>query len=163
MFSIAVQPPSQARVCRALYPPIVAKGRLVSSPDEADVYYMFATAVLKDAEGNLLTENLDGTLSASGVFLEERRTGSVVFMFSDLAVPCCGTYSVRVDVYKVDCMGQGAVLLDQTETRIFRVYDVDVPSERPCKPLPADPGSRPVPDRLAGAQLDRFPLGLVRS
>ena len=148
MFSIAVQPPSQARACRTLYPPIIAKGRPASNTTEADVYYMFATAVLRDAEGNLLTEHLDGTLSASGMFLEERRAGSVVFMFPDLAVPCSGTYSVRVDVYKVDCTGQGAVLLDQTETRIFDVYDADVPPERPCEfPPPDDLGSRSVPSR----------------
>lgn len=147
MFSIAVQPPSQVRACRTLYPPIIAKGRPTSNTTEADIYYMFATAVLRDAEGNLLTENLDGTLSASGMFLEERRAGNVVFMFPDLAVPCSGTYSVRVDVYKVDCTGQGAVLLDQTDTRIFEVYDVDVPSERPCEFHPADPGSRLVPSR----------------
>lgn len=136
MFSVAVQPPSQAQACRPLYPPIVAKGRPSSNTTEADVYYMFATAVLRDAEGNLLTEHLDGTLSASGMFLEERRAGSVAFMFPDLVVPCSGAYSVRVDIYKMDCTAQGAILVDQAETRIFEVYDAYVPPERPCK-LPA--------------------------
>lgn len=133
MFSVAVQPPTQARACRALYPPIIAKGRTSSNTTEADVYYMFATAVLRDAEGNLLTEHLNGTLSASGMFLEERAGGNIVFMFPDLSVPCSGAYSVRVDVYKVDCSGQGAALVDQTETRLFNVYDADVPTQRPCK------------------------------
>ncbi|SPO00593.1 uncharacterized protein DNG_03342 [Cephalotrichum gorgonifer] len=131
MFSIAVQPPAHARASRKIYPPVIAKGRLTSNTTEADVCYMFATAVLRDAEGNLLTDRLDGTLSASGMFLPERRAGDVVFMFPDLAVPYSGAYSVRVDVYKVDCTGEGAVLLDQAETRIFEVYDGDVPPERP--------------------------------
>lgn len=133
MFTIAVQPPSAAGPSRTLYPPIIARSRPSPSTTEADVYYMFATAVLRDAEGNLLTENLGGTLSASGMFLGDRRGGSVAFAFADLAVPCEGEYSVRVDVYKVDCSGQGAVLVDQAETRVFGVYDGDVPPERPCK------------------------------
>lgn len=137
MFSIAVQPPSQARARRALYPPIIVKGRAASTTTtEADVYYMFATAVLRDAEGNLLTEALTGTLSASGMFLEERRAGAVAFMFPDLVVPGSGAYSVRVDVYKMDCTGQGAVLVDQAETRTFKVYDSELPPERPCKSTP---------------------------
>lgn len=148
MFSIAVQPPSRTRVCRTLYPPVIAKGRPSLDTTEEDVYYMFATAVLRDAEGNLLTEHLDGTLSASGMFLEERRVGNVVFMFPDLAVPCSGTYSVRVDVYKVDCTGQGAVLLDQTETRTFEVCDVDVPPERPCECAHSRPWFWPRPVRV---------------
>lgn len=154
MFSIAVQPPSQARARRTLYPPIIAKGRAASTTTEADVYFMFATAVLRDAEGNLLTEVLAGTLSASGMFLEERRAGNVVFMFPDLVVPDSGAYSVRVDIYKVDSTGQGAVLVDQTETQTFEVYDSDVPSERPCKSAPEN---RPPP----GLCWDLGPVGAV--
>lgn len=151
MFSIAVQPPSQARACRTLYPPIIAKGRAASTTTEADVYFMFATAVLRDAEGNLLMETLAGTLSASGMFLEERRAGNVAFMFPDLVVPNSGAYSVRVDIYKMDCTGQGAVLLDQAETQTFDVYDSEVPPERPCKSALT----------TSGLCWDRSPVGAV--
>ena len=148
MFTIAVQPLARAQACRTLYPPIIAKGQPASDTAEADVYCTFATSVLWDAEGNLLTEHLNGTLSASGMFLEEQGVGNVIFIFPDLAVPFSGTYSIRVDVYKVDYAGQGAVLLDQTETQIFQVYDVDVPLERLCGFPPSDPSSRHAPSRF---------------
>ena len=101
---------------------------------------MFATAVLWNAEGNLLTEHLNGTLSTPDMLLEEQMAREVAFVFPDLAVLCSGTYSIRVDVCIVDYVSRGVVLLGQTETRIFKVYDVDVPPERLCE-FPPDTGS----------------------
>ncbi|PKS10381.1 hypothetical protein jhhlp_002132 [Lomentospora prolificans] len=136
MFSIAVQPPAQARANAKLYPPVIAKGRPAGTT-EIDAPYLFATAVLRDADGNLSLDRLRGTLSATGLCLEETRSSSgtgqpVAFMFPDLSVAYEGSYSIRVDVYYVDYQdGQGAVLVDQVETRMFDISDLDVPSQRP--------------------------------
>lgn len=40
----------------------------------------------------------------------------MVFVLLDLAVMCSVACYARVDVYKVDCMGQVAVLVHQTGT-----------------------------------------------
>jgi hypothetical protein len=137
MFSVAVQPPSQARANTRLYPPLIAMG-YPSGTTEADVPYLFATAVLRDSEGNLIPEQLIGTLTAGGACAEDRRLAGtsqpIVFMFPNLSVAYEGSYSIRVDVYRVDFRdAQGAILVDQVESRTFDVYDVDVPSQKPCE------------------------------
>jgi len=152
MFSVAVQPPTQTRTCASVYPPVVVRGR-ASSTAQTDAAYAFAMVVLKDGEGNVLSDYLapDST-TTTGIFIPESRncgggggggdgssgpmgSGSVAFLFPDLAVPYTGSYSIRVDIYKVDYDDphQGAVLVDQVETRRFVVYDADVPVQGPCK------------------------------
>lgn len=139
MFNIGVQPPAQARAGAKLYPPVIAKGRPAGTTED-DIPYLFATAILLDAEGNPVPEQLGGSFSAAAVGLDEQRRSSsstghpVAFMFPDLNVAYEGTYSIRVDVYRVDYVsGQGAILVDQVETRMFEVCDVDVPCQRPCE------------------------------
>ncbi|CAI4218071.1 unnamed protein product [Parascedosporium putredinis] len=120
-----------------LYPPVIAKGRPAGTTED-DIPYLFATAILLDAEGNPVPEQLGGSFSAAAVGLDEQRRSSsstghpVAFMFPDLNIAYEGTYSIRVDVYRVDYVsGQGAILVDQVETRMFAVCDADVPCQRP--------------------------------
>ena len=128
MVSIAVQPPSQARAGNTLSPPIIVEND--SGLIEIDV---FATAVLCDTEGSLLTEHLVGTLVALEKVIEEYGTRKLVFIFHELAVRHPGKYTVRVDIYKMN--DHAAEMVTQAETRIFNIYEGDVPSEMPSKLL----------------------------
>lgn len=128
MVSIAVQPPFQARAGNTLSPPIIIERdtRLTGT----DAGLMFAMAVLCE-KGELVTEHLDGTLVASETVIEEYGTRKIIFIFHELAIRYPGKYTVRVDIYKMN--DQAAKMVTQAETRIFNIYEDDVPSEMPSK------------------------------
>ncbi|KAJ9137105.1 hypothetical protein NKR23_g9364 [Pleurostoma richardsiae] len=145
MVAVVVSPPQQGSANTILYPPLVARTReegLVGA--DPSYSYVFAMAVLLDANGNVLEGQLGGNTVVTGVFMLDNNgsTGggssssagrsSLYFAFPDLYVAYAGTYTLRVDVYLVDYDNpNGARLLAQAETRPFTVYEESVAAERP--------------------------------
>ncbi|KAK5989668.1 hypothetical protein PT974_07923 [Cladobotryum mycophilum] len=129
--SIAIQPPSRARAAQILYPPIIAKQ---SIHDDSGAQY-FATAVLLDNGGAIIDGCLEGTKAATGFQLDGSTSSSqtIVYAFSNLAITKPGSYSLRLDLYKVSAESPtaGATLVEQLEANTITVSDGDVPRQQP--------------------------------
>lgn len=132
-YRIAVQPPSQVQVGTPI-PPVVAT---IRSRREHQGFYFFAMVVLIGSDGTILEVGLGGNLVSTGILLDDASSRSrrhVVFAFSDLSIAYEGTYSLRLDLYKVAYENpDGATLEEQIETTGITVLNTRVPRSRPCK------------------------------
>lgn len=123
--SIAVQPPQEAQVGEALYPPIIAKMPTRSS-DEG--YYFFSMAVLLGHDGSVINGALAGLTLSTGVVVDSH----VVFVFSNLSITLRGEYTIRLDVYKTAYENPaGAAFNTQAETREISVVERVAHEARP--------------------------------
>ncbi|KAK4444351.1 hypothetical protein QBC34DRAFT_185183 [Podospora aff. communis PSN243] len=116
---ICVQPPTVATYSTALYPSIVAKATLNGLPSD-QISYLFAHAVLIDASGLVMDDQLGGTPVRTGIFMEASYTGGsgssrggsgsgsgssrrqgteLYFIFPDLHVPMLGDFRIRISIY----------------------------------------------------------------
>ncbi|KAM0334452.1 hypothetical protein ACHAQA_001479 [Verticillium albo-atrum] len=139
MVSIAVQPPTETQVYRAIYPPVVAQTR-VRAGGRHDNTHLFATAALLDADGRVLDGQLGGSLVATGYAVEDRAAGgrhqAIAFAFPDLVLTYAGVYSIRVDVYRVNYESgdtDNATMIEQAETELFYALTEAVAPQRPCE------------------------------
>ncbi|RYP53480.1 hypothetical protein DL768_001517 [Monosporascus sp. mg162] len=134
MITVEVQPPSQAQAGALLYPPVV-----VSSESNAD--YDFVQIVLLDPYGRVLEDQLWGTLTTSMKSVDDGQasgsSGSLQYAtFPDLAIAYPGTYTLRVNVVRMDYSSpdaSAAVIVSSTTTREINSYEDPVASEVPCK------------------------------
>ncbi|KAI5465392.1 hypothetical protein BGZ63DRAFT_399865 [Mariannaea sp. PMI_226] len=128
-FNVAVQPPKQAQVGRALYPPVIAH---LSSSAVEDGYYYFAMASLTTAEdGEVSGANLDGTITVNAQ--APSSDSSLVFVFPDLSVNARGSFILRIDVYKAALQGfSGTTLHDQVYTRSVTIRRGSVSYQKPA-------------------------------
>ncbi|CAM1505064.1 Fc.00g107010.m01.CDS01 [Cosmosporella sp. VM-42] len=124
---IAVQPPSRVQAGKPLYPPVIAR---MSTRRTQVGSYFFAMAVLLEADGNVVDGCLDGNVIATGVPVDQTSSSSspsLVFVFPDLTISYAGTYSIRLDIYKVSyANSDGATLDDEVETASISVVNREV-------------------------------------
>jgi hypothetical protein len=135
MVNVAVQPPFQAQAGVSLYPPVVIKSRMrAGAGRKGDTTALFAMAILLDADGQVLDGQLGGSQAVTGAEIQDGRRTATFFSFDNRTVACPGTYSIRVDIYQVDCdRPYDATLMEQVETRSFEVFDEEVPAGKPSK------------------------------
>ncbi|KAK0622571.1 hypothetical protein B0T14DRAFT_494209 [Immersiella caudata] len=143
--SIKVEPPVMATFSTPLYPSIVAKAKFHGLPSD-QVCYTYAHAVLVDAAGQTLDNQLGNNVVATGVFLEEtsytggsggggsgsgsgsgssNRKGSteLYYIFPHLQVPILGDFLIRIDVHHCLLVHNGSSLMGQAETRNITVVE----------------------------------------
>lgn len=126
--TIAVQPPSRARVSTILHPPLVAE---LTFKGPLPGYYFFAMALLLTRNGDIVEGGLAGNTSVTGVDLTAHIGSSrttIYFPFTDLGVLCEGSYKIRVDVYKVSYDNpDGCTYQEQTKSSRITVVNEEVP------------------------------------
>ncbi|KAH7188240.1 uncharacterized protein B0J16DRAFT_89652 [Fusarium flagelliforme] len=130
--TIAVQPPSRARISTIFYPPLVAE---LTFKGPLPGYYFFAMALLLTRNGDIVEEGLTGTTSVTGVDITAHIGSSrttIYFPFTDLGVLAEGSYKIRVDVYKGSYENpDGFTYQEQTKSSRITVVNEEVPPGNP--------------------------------
>ncbi|KAI1631559.1 hypothetical protein F4809DRAFT_159578 [Biscogniauxia mediterranea] len=133
MINIEVQPPTQTQAGTVMYPPVV-----VSS--ENDAAYDFVQVTLLDIYGQVIDDQLYGTLSTSPQGLNDRsarRSTSAPLeysVFPDLVLGYPGYYTLRINAIRMDYSspdGPVAVIVASAMTREIYVCDQSVATEVP--------------------------------
>ncbi|KAF5007237.1 hypothetical protein FDECE_6431 [Fusarium decemcellulare] len=129
--SIVVQPPTRAQASTLLYPYLIAQ--LTSRRSYAGCYF-FAMAVLL-AQNGMVVESLAGETTVTGVdFQASGSRTSVCFPFTNLWIVHEGTYTIRVDVYRVLPGDEQTTTYEgQAESNLITVVRDEVSTGRPCK------------------------------
>lgn len=144
MASIVVEPPSTVTTGTQMYPPVVARIRISGIQDGGA--YVYGQAILLDGAGNVLANQLGGTVVVTPTVLADsssRRGGSssrnnsptsLYFAFLDLSIAWPGVYSIRIDIHMLDYNdAQGSRYLASAETQTITALDESVAVGRPCE------------------------------
>jgi hypothetical protein len=154
---IAVQPPSVVRLGATLNPPLAVTMSSTTTMNgySCDLSRVWAFATLIDDYGEVIKDDLTGTLaeSAQGIGHGDDSTG--YFLFDNLSIERVGSFRIRVTVMRMDNSAAGAASVQQVESDLIVVEDREVGRVSPSI-APTRKSTNCAADFVIGASEQRF-------
>jgi hypothetical protein len=130
---IAVQPPSMARLGATLDPPfaVMMRSTAVANGYSSDLNRMWAFATLIDDYGEVVNDQLTGTLAESAHAFSSGDDSTGYFLFDSLSIESVGSFRIRVTLMRMDTGSSGAASVQQIESHTIVVEDQEVERQLP--------------------------------
>jgi hypothetical protein len=130
---VAVQPPSMARLGATLDPPLAVMMRSTALVNgySSDLSRVWAFATLIDDGGEVVNDQLTGTLAESAHTLSSGDGSTGYFLFDNLCIESVGSFRIRVTLMRMDNDSSGAANVQQIESDIIVVEDQEVERQSP--------------------------------
>ena len=125
---IAVQPPSMARLGATLDPPlaVTVRSTAVANGYSSDLSRVWAFATLIDDYGEVVNDQLTGTLAESAHTSSSGDSSTSYFLFDNLCIESVGSFRIRVTLMRMDNSSSGAASVQQIESHTIVVEDQEV-------------------------------------
>jgi hypothetical protein len=125
---IAVQPPPVARLGTTLDPPLAVMmwSNAVVNGNSSDLSRVWAFATLIDDYGNVVNDQLTGTLAESAHSFSSGDGSTCYFLFDNLSIETIGSFRIRVTLMRMDNGTSGAASVQQIESDTIVVEDQEV-------------------------------------
>ena len=122
---IAVQPPSMARLGATLDPPLAVTMRstAVVNGYSSDLSRVWAFATLIDDYGEVVNDQLTGTLAESAHSFSSGNGSRGYILFDNLSIESVGSFRIRVTLMRMDNGSSGAASVQQIESDTIVVED----------------------------------------
>lgn len=122
---IAVQPPSMAQLGATLEPPLAVTMRstAVVNGNSSDLSRVWAFATLVDDYGEVVNDQLTGTLAESAHNFSSGDGSTGYFLFDNLSIEGVGSFRIRVTLMRMDNGSSGAASVQQIESDTIVVED----------------------------------------
>jgi hypothetical protein len=130
---VAVQPPSVARLGATLDPPLAVMMRSTALVNgySSDLSRVWAFATLIDDGGEVVNDQLMGTLAESAHTLSNGDGSTGYFVFDNLRIESVGSFRIRVTLMRMDNDSSGAANVQQIESDTIVVEDQEVERQSP--------------------------------
>ena len=130
---IAVQPPSTARLGATLDPPlaVMMRSTAVANGYSSDLSRVWAFATLIDDYGEVVKDQLTGTLAESAHTLSSADGSTGYFLFDNLCIESVGSFRIRVTLMRMDNSSSGATSVQQIESSTIVIKDQEVARQSP--------------------------------
>jgi hypothetical protein len=125
---IVVHPPSIARLGTTLDPPlaVLMRSAAVVNGYSNDLSRVWAFATLIDEYGEVVNDQLTGTLAESAHTLSSGDGLISYFLFDNLCIESVGSFRIRVTLMQMDNGSSGAASVQQIESDTIMVEDQEV-------------------------------------
>jgi hypothetical protein len=122
---IAVQTSSITRLGTVLSPPLAVIMRSTTTVNgySSELSRVWAFATLIDEYGEVVNDQLTGTLADSVHILPRGDDSEFYFLFGNLSIESTGTFRIRVTLMRMDTGSSGAASLQQIESNTIVVVD----------------------------------------
>ncbi len=130
---VAVQPPSTASLGANLDPPlaVMMRSTAVANGYSSDLSRVWAFATLVNEYGEVVNDQLTGTLAESAHSFSSGDASAAYFLFDNLSIENVGAFRVRVTLMRMDSGSSGAASVQQIESDTIVVEEQAVERQLP--------------------------------